>query len=171
MSGIRVLGDTVTYDFTTHHPSSGTVVDADAVPTAKIFENTDATAMTTPNVAKRGTETGNYYASFDLTSADGFEAGKCYNVIVTATVDSVTAKARIASFVVDTKRLSNLNDVSLAGIDTTLTSSHGSGTWVTVSSTQFSGISLSGVGELVWTFGSRSITQARFVLPSGGVGK
>ena len=92
------MGKTVTFDFTTHNPTTGNVSDADSLPTCEVFENVNDTAILTPTVSKRVSKTGNYNVSFAVTEANGFEIGNTYNIIVTAIVDGVTAKARIDAF-------------------------------------------------------------------------
>jgi hypothetical protein len=92
------LGDTITRDFTTHDPSTGEVSDADVIPTCEVFEGDNDMAILTPTVVKRTNKTGNYRVSFSATTANGFEEGKYYNVIVQAIVSGITAKTRLVSF-------------------------------------------------------------------------
>jgi len=92
------LGDIITRDFTTHDPLSGQVSDADVLPTCDVFEDMTDVPMLSPVVTKRAGLVGDYRVTFSCTSANGFEIDKSYNVIVTATVNGVTAKSRIASF-------------------------------------------------------------------------
>lgn len=94
-----VIGQSPTVDFTTINPLTGQVSDADFLPTCDIFEDTTDVPIMSPVVTKRVGLTGDYRVSFDATSANGFEVGKSYNVIVTVTVGGVTEKAPIASFI------------------------------------------------------------------------
>jgi hypothetical protein len=93
-----ILGESITRDFTTENPLTGQVQDADVIPTCEIFEDTTDIAIITPAVVKRVGHAGVYRVSFTTSIALGFELGKFYNVIVTATVAGISAKGRISSF-------------------------------------------------------------------------
>lgn len=95
-----LLGSTVYKDFVCH-TSAGAVSDADSIPTVEIFEDDTDTAILTPTAVKRTSKTGDYRVPLVITAANGFEIGKSYNVVVTATVGGVTSKAVIMSFTVD----------------------------------------------------------------------
>jgi hypothetical protein len=114
--GIRKLGDTIVLDFTTHNSFTGAVQDTDSLPTCEIFEDDNDSAILTPTVTKRVGKTGNYRLSIEATTGNGFEIGKSYNVIISATVNSISAKSRIDSFVLDSKRLVDLNDLAQSQI-------------------------------------------------------
>jgi hypothetical protein len=92
------LGQTITVDFTTAAPTTGAAATASAV-TVRVFEDANDTAILTPAATERSGYAGNYRAQVACTTANGFEAGKSYNVVVEATVDGVTARAVVASFV------------------------------------------------------------------------
>lgn len=96
------LGQSPTIDFTTHNPVTGMVSDADVLPTCEVFEDTTDVALAAPTVVKRTGKTGNYRVTFAATAANGFEVDKAYNVVVQATVGGVTAKSRIATFIIPT---------------------------------------------------------------------
>jgi hypothetical protein len=96
-----VLGESLTFDFPTHNPITGQVSDADFLPTCQVFENTTDIPILTPAVTKRLGQTGDYRVSFVTSAVNGFEVDKSYNVIVAATVAGITAKARIASFILE----------------------------------------------------------------------
>jgi len=113
----RKLGDTITLDFTTHNPSTGAVSDADGLPTAEVFEDTTDTTVISLTVVKRTAKTGNYRVSIVATGANGFEVGKSYNVIASATVNAISAKSRIGSFTLDSKRNADLQDLSLSTVE------------------------------------------------------
>lgn len=94
------LGQTLYFDFITNM-SSGEESDADATPTCSVFEDDTDTVMLSPTPVKRSSQTGNYRVQIDVTSGNGFEIGRCYNVIVRAVVGAVASKACIGRFVVD----------------------------------------------------------------------
>jgi len=91
------LEETIVLDFTTHSPTTGGVSDADSTPLVEVFEDTTDTAIITPTPVKRTGKTGNYRVSVDCTAANGFEAGKSYNVVASATVGGVTGKGVVGS--------------------------------------------------------------------------
>ena len=94
----RRLNDNITLDFTTHNPTTGDVSDADSLPICEVFEEASDTPILTPTVVKRSGKTGDYRVTFVADNANGFEENKAYNVIATVVVGGKTAKARIASF-------------------------------------------------------------------------
>jgi hypothetical protein len=110
--GMRKLGDTITFDFTTHNPSTGMVQDADLLPTCEVFGDENDVAILTPVVVKRSGKTGDYRVSIEATVGNGFEVGPTYNVICSVTVNLVSAKARVGVFVLDSKRNADMNDLS-----------------------------------------------------------
>jgi hypothetical protein len=101
------LEETIYVDFVTSS-STGAAVDADSTPTAEVFEDATDTAIITPTVVKRTGKTGNYRIPVACTAANGFEAGKSYNVVASATVGGVAAKAVVATFQV---RARSVDDV------------------------------------------------------------
>jgi hypothetical protein len=105
------LESTQYFDFTTCDPKTGQVGDADSTPTAQVFEESTDTPITTPTVTKRTGQTGNYRVPVYAHAADGYEVGKTYNLVVSATVSTVTQKAVVASFIVTAR---GLDDVSAA---------------------------------------------------------
>lgn len=108
-----ILEQIVTLDFTTHDPLSGQVSDADVLPNCEVFENTTDTPILTPTVTKRTAKTGDYRVTFTASTTNGFEIGKSYNVISEATVNSITAKARIAAFIVTSKAIATGGAINL----------------------------------------------------------
>jgi hypothetical protein len=87
------IDEVIVFDITTHDPATGGVIDADSAPTFDVFEETtDTPILDDQTMTKRTSLTGNYRGSITASAANGFEAGKWYSVIVTATVDSITAK-------------------------------------------------------------------------------
>lgn len=93
-----ILGETIVVDFITSG-ATGAAVDADSTPTCEVFEDATDTAIVTPTVTKRTSKTGNYRIPIVCTAGNGFEAGKSYNVNVSATVGGVAAKATVKSFI------------------------------------------------------------------------
>jgi hypothetical protein len=93
------IDEVVHFDVTTHHPSTGAVTDADSGPTYDVFEEaTDTPILDDQTMTKRTSLTGNYRGSFTASAANGFEAGKWYSVVVSATVNSIAAKHVAMSF-------------------------------------------------------------------------
>jgi hypothetical protein len=95
-----LLGRTLIRDFVCH-TSAGSISDADTIPTVAVYEDTTDTAILTPTAVKRTSLTGNYRVPIEVTAANGFEIGKSYNVIASATVGGISSKAVIASFTVE----------------------------------------------------------------------
>lgn len=95
-----VLGRTVYFDFVCH-TTAGAVSNADLLPTAEVFEeDTDATVYAL-TVTQRVGKTGNYRLPVACTATNGFEIGKSYNVIVSATVGGTSSKAVVGRFVIE----------------------------------------------------------------------
>lgn len=92
------LEETIIVDFITSSPTTGAAVDADSLPTCAVYEETNDTALVTPTVVKRTSLTGNYRVPVVCTAVNGFEAGKSYAVIISATVGAVAAKAVAKNF-------------------------------------------------------------------------
>lgn len=95
-----LLNRTIVRDFICH-TSLGVVSDADSTPTVSVFEDNTDTAILSPTPVKRTSLTGNYRVEIPVTVANGFEIGKSYNIVATATVGGITSKAVIASFEVE----------------------------------------------------------------------
>lgn len=91
-----VLEATYTPGFTTL-AASGAAADADSLPTCAVYEDTTSTAIVTPTVVNLAT--GVYVVAIPCTAVNGFEAGKTYNVVISATIGGVAAKAKVAQFV------------------------------------------------------------------------
>lgn len=93
------IDEVVYFDVTTHNVSTGAVSDADSGPTFDVFEeSTDTPILDDQSMTKRTSLTGNYRGNFTASAANGFEAGKWYSVIATATVNSVTGKIVVKNF-------------------------------------------------------------------------
>lgn len=79
---------------------AGVATDADALPTYRIYEENNETAVATGNCAKRddANTTGYYIVRAQCTAAAGFEVGVTYGVRVAATVDAVAGAEEIGRF-------------------------------------------------------------------------
>jgi hypothetical protein len=93
------LGDTVYYRFCTVN-ADGSAADADSTPTVGIEEDGGSAATMGASVADIGV--GIYRVTVPATSGNGFEVGKRYNVMVTATVGGRSSSEPIAEFMVRT---------------------------------------------------------------------
>lgn len=105
-------GQAVTAVFTTSHPTTGAATDADSTPTGTLYVNgtADAASVTVTNIT-----TGVYKAAVTLPS---LSAGDVVDIRIAATVNSVAGTGVVWSEVADTKRVSDLNDVSTAQVNT-----------------------------------------------------
>jgi hypothetical protein len=93
------LDEVIYFDVITSTPSTGAAVDADATPTFSVYEEaTDTDIGVGGNLTKRTSLTGNYRGSFTASAANGFEVGKWYAVIVSATVGAVAGKCVARQF-------------------------------------------------------------------------
>jgi hypothetical protein len=119
---IPKLEETVYADFITSSPTTGAATDADSLPTCEVFEDATDTSILSPTVVKRTGKTGNYRVPIACTTANGFEAGKSYNVVVSATVGTIAAKAVIQTFQMRTQGLDNIADSVWAKTMTELSS-------------------------------------------------
>jgi len=95
------LGMIITRDFTTHNPNTGDVQDADFLPTCEVFANAVDIPIILPIVVKRAGFIGIYRVTFTVNSVNGFMLNGSYNVDVEATVNAITARANIYSFMVE----------------------------------------------------------------------
>jgi hypothetical protein len=93
------IDDVVHFDAVTSDPTTAAVSDADSTPTFDVFEEaTDTAILSAQNFTKRTSKTGNYRGAFTASAANGFEAGKWYNVIASATVNGVAGKCVVLTF-------------------------------------------------------------------------
>lgn len=98
-TGLVPIDEAVYFDICTHTPSTGAVTDADATPTFDVYEEaTDTGLLGATNFTKRTSLTGDYRGTFTASAANGFEAGKWYSVIASATVGGIAAKKNCGSF-------------------------------------------------------------------------
>ncbi len=98
------LEETIYLDFIVSS-ATGAAADADSTPTAAVYEDATDVAILAPTVVKRTSLTGNYRVPVACTAANGFEADKSYNVIVSATIGGIAAKAKVGSFQVRAEKI------------------------------------------------------------------
>lgn len=99
MPDLIPIDEVVHFDVCTHDPATGAITDADATPTFDVYEEaTDTGLLGATNFTKRTSLTGNYRGTFTASAANGFEAGKWYNVIASAAVNSIAAKTAVLTF-------------------------------------------------------------------------
>ena len=86
------LGELVTFYVNTHTPSTAGVVDADAVPGYRVYEDETATPLLTGSMAllDDANTVGFYSEQITLSAANGFERGKSYTIRITGVVGGVT---------------------------------------------------------------------------------
>jgi hypothetical protein len=86
------IDDLLTFPCNTHSPTTGAAIDADSVPTYRVYEDETGTAILTGSMAKLddSNTTGFYSEQLTLSAANGFEKGKCYTIYILATVGGVT---------------------------------------------------------------------------------
>lgn len=94
------LGSTPIFDFIVSDPATGAAAAADSTPTVAVFEDASDTPILTPTATARSGYTGDYRVPVAATTANGFELGKSYNVVVTATVGGVVARGVVKTFIV-----------------------------------------------------------------------
>lgn len=93
------LDEVIYFDAITSRFDTGAATDADSTPTFEVFEEaTDTDIGVGGNLTKRTSKTGNYRGSFTASAANGFEVGKWYSVIGSATVNSVAGKGVLKTF-------------------------------------------------------------------------
>jgi hypothetical protein len=92
------LDEVVHFDITTHSPQNGAVTNADSTPTWAVYEEATDTAILTGDFTQRTALTGNYRGTFTASAANGFEVGKWYNVIASATVNNRAGKQVTLNF-------------------------------------------------------------------------
>jgi hypothetical protein len=79
--------------------ATGAASDADSAPTFAVYEEaTDTDVGVGGNMTKRTSLTGDYRGTFTCSAANGFELGKWYNVVGSATVSGVACKAVLMRF-------------------------------------------------------------------------
>jgi hypothetical protein len=94
------LEDILHGSFATFNPNTGANKDADSLPTLIVYEEGSSTALTVTSSVTNIT-TGRYRWQITIEASAGFEAGKYYEVWISATVtgtDTVTQVAPVTSF-------------------------------------------------------------------------
>lgn len=87
------------FDIITRDPETLVVSDADSTPTFAVFEEaTDTPILSAQNFTKRTSLTGHYRGTFTASAANGFEVGKYYTVIASATVNGYADKDIVGWF-------------------------------------------------------------------------
>ena len=117
------LEDILHSSFATFNPDTGANKDADVLPTAEVYEEGSSTALIS-TVTVTNMTTGRYRLSVTIAAADGYEAGKYYELWVSATVTGtgspVTQSAPLISFKATASVVDDLT-TQLATIETSTT--------------------------------------------------
>lgn len=92
------INEVVHFDVVTSDPATGAAIDADSEPTFEVFEEGTDTDIAGGTMTKRTGRTGNYRDLIAVTASAGFEIGKFYNVVASATVAGVTGKTVVLAF-------------------------------------------------------------------------
>ena len=88
------IDDLLTFVVNTHD-TSGVATDADSAPTYRVYEDETTTPILTGTMALLdATNTAGFYSEqITLSAANGFEAGKGYDIRISATVGGTTGAA------------------------------------------------------------------------------
>ena len=117
------LEDILHCSFATFNPDTGANKDADSLPTAEVYAEGSSTALTS-TVTVTNMTTGRYRLNVTIAAADGYEAGKYYELWVSATVTGtgspVTQSAPLISFKATTSVVDDLA-TQLTTIETSTT--------------------------------------------------
>ncbi len=89
--GNRDINDTVRFVVNTHSPDTGAAVDADGLPTYRVYEENTSTPIETGTMAlfDSANTIGLYQQSFKATAEAGFENNKSYKIFISATVGGI----------------------------------------------------------------------------------
>ena len=76
------IDDVLTFVSDIHAPADGSEIDADSVPTYRVYENVTTAPIVTGSMAllDDGNTVGFYAAQITLSAASGFERGKSYHI-------------------------------------------------------------------------------------------
>jgi hypothetical protein len=117
------LEDILHCSFATFNPDTGANKDADSLPTAVVYEEGSSTALVS-TVTVTNMTTGRYRLNVTIAAADGYEAGKYYELWASATVTGtgspVTQSAPLISFKATTSVVDDLA-TQLTTIETSTT--------------------------------------------------
>lgn len=118
MAGELPLGEVVYFDVITTSPTTLAAADADSAPSFEVFEEaTDTDIGVGTTMTKRTSKTGDYRGSFTASSGNGFELGKWYIVVVSATVVGVAGKCVAMHFrIVETESIAGVRTADLSAI-------------------------------------------------------
>lgn len=105
------IGDSLIRDFTIHDPTIGSVCDADQT-LCSVFEDDTDVPIYSPVVTKRNGQTGQYRVLIDISEIN-FDVSKNYNVMIQATVGSITAKTILEYLFIVRKRAVDIVDILL----------------------------------------------------------
>jgi hypothetical protein len=87
------IDEVVHFDITTHHPTTSAATNADSTPSFDVFEEANDTPILAAQSFTSRSITGLYRGTFTASVANGFEAGKWYSVVASATVNAIAAKS------------------------------------------------------------------------------
>jgi len=151
------IDEAVHFDVVTHNPATGAVSDADSTPTFEVFEEaTDTDIGVGGNLTKRTSKTGDYRGTFTASAANGFEAGKWYSVIASATVNAIAAKTVAKSFIcVPAETTAGVPQVNVASITNGV-----------IAAATFA----AGAFDAVWTVATRLLTAGTNIVLAKGTG-
>ena len=87
-----ILGNNLKFSICTHDPDTGVLTDASSLPTYRVYEDADDTAIANGSMEKidDANTTGAYRVVLNCTAANGYEVGSVYTVYIEATVDGDT---------------------------------------------------------------------------------
>lgn len=96
--GIYQIDDLFTFIRNTHNVATGAAVDADSVPTYRVYEDETTTPILTGSMAllDSANTVGYYSEQITLSTANGFEIDKSYNIYITATINAVEVTTNIS---------------------------------------------------------------------------
>ncbi|HEY5312082.1 MAG TPA: hypothetical protein VIK18_06165 [Pirellulales bacterium] len=103
---------------TTRRIDTGALADADSMPTAAAYRNGSFDPNFALSVASLGAGSGGYTISGTIPG--DYQKGDVVQIVATATVNSVTDASPIDSLVLDSKRVGDLQDPSVAAIQSGL---------------------------------------------------
>jgi len=111
--GARRIDDLLTFYVNTHDPATGAATDDDGSPSYRVYEDETGTPLLTGSMSKLddANTTGFYSEQITLSTANGFEVGKCYCIRVLGTVGSV-AGARLFTFQVQPSASATANQIA-----------------------------------------------------------
>lgn len=139
------IDDLLTFAVNTHNASTGAQTDADSAPSYRVYEDETGTPILTGTMALLDdtNTTGFYSEQITLSTANGFEKGKTYNIRIAATVAGITGSA-VRTFQVEAEV--DANRLNWGNVDNPTTSNTLSGTTVGVV-TQTESISSGGISR------------------------